>query len=122
MNDQILAERLNSLNPAYAEFLRSDFITETAQNIGVVNEFDVDTTTILENGLTDKQFETNVLDDYKDNTVMYFVTSILLTEHNVRSGAIYGEIEGGEATGLMLSILIASIAILIVGIMVSKIL
>ena len=53
---------------------------------------------------------------------MYFVTSVLLTEQNMRSGAVYGEIEGGEATGLMLSILIASISILIVGIMVSKIL
>lgn len=77
---------------------------------------------VLDNNLTDKEFETKVLDKYKDNDNMYFVSSILLTEHNMRSGAIYGEIEGGEATGLMLSILIASIAILIVGIMVSKIL
>ncbi len=77
---------------------------------------------VFDNNLTVKEFETKVLDNYKDSDNMYFVTSILLTEHNMRSGAIYGEIEGGEATGLMLSILIASIAILIVGIMVSKIL
>lgn len=77
---------------------------------------------IIENGTTDKEFEKNVLDTYRDNMDLYFVTNIVLTESNMRSGAIYGEIEGGEATGLMLSILIASIAILIVGIMVSKIL
>lgn len=77
---------------------------------------------VFENGLTNQDFESNVIDDYKENENMYFISSILLTENNMRSGAIYGEIEGGEATGLMLSILIASIAILIVGIMVSKIL
>jgi len=77
---------------------------------------------VIDSGISEKQFEINVIDDYKSNREMYFVTSILLTENNMRSGAIYGEIEGGEATGLMLSILIASIAILIVGIMVSKIL
>ena len=96
------------------------FTDEEFENISVPVGFHIGG--VLENGLTDKQFETNVLDDYKDNNEMYFVTSIVLTEHNMRSGAIYGEIEGGEATGLMLSILIASIAILIVGIMVSKIL
>lgn len=74
------------------------------------------------NQMTEKDFELVVLDDYKTNDDLYFVTSILLTKNNMRSGAIYGEIEGGAATGLMLSILIASIAILIVGIMVSKIL
>ena len=96
------------------------FTDEEFENISVPVGFHIGG--VLENGLTDKEFETNILNDYKNNIDMYFVTSILLTEHNMRSGAIYGEIEGGEATGLMLSILIASIAILIVGIMVSKIL
>lgn len=77
---------------------------------------------VINNGLSNKDFESLVLDDYRTNDDIYFVTSILLTEMNMRSGAIYGEIEGGEASGLMLSILIASIAILIVAIMVSKIL
>ena len=40
----------------------------------------------------------------------------------MRSGAIYGEIDGGKAMSLGISIMIASIAILIVGIMVSKVL
>lgn len=93
---------------------------EEFENISIPVEFHIGG--VLNNGLTDKDFEENVLNDYKDNDNLYFVTNILLTENNMRSGAIYGEIEGGEATGLMLSILIASIAILIVGIMVSKIL
>ncbi len=76
----------------------------------------------LINGMTDKEFEENVIDDFRDNENLPFVTNIVLTINNMRSGAIYAEIEGGQAMGLGLSLIIASIAILIVGIMVSKIL
>ncbi len=67
-------------------------------------------------------FETNVIDNYQHNDSLPFVTNIVLTHNNMRSGAIYGEIEGGQAMGLVISLGIASIAILIVSIMVSKIL
>ncbi|MFW6319473.1 MAG: FtsX-like permease family protein, partial [Bacillota bacterium] len=49
-----------------------------------------------------------------------FITYMELTENNMRSGAIYTEIEGGQGIGLFLSILIATIGLIIVGIMVSK--
>ncbi|QMS85570.1 ABC transporter permease [Candidatus Xianfuyuplasma coldseepsis] len=73
-------------------------------------------------GMTDQEFTDTVIKDYPGNDNLPFITSIVLTVNNMRSGAIYGEIEGGQVMGLGLSILIASIAILIVGIMVSKVL
>ena len=73
-------------------------------------------------GMTEREFEDEVIDDFRDNNNLPFVTSIVLTVNNMRSGAIYAELEGGQAVGLGLSLVIASIAILIVGIMVSKIL
>lgn len=72
--------------------------------------------------MSKSDFESIVLDNYRDNTNLPFITNIVLTENNMRSGAIYGEIEGGQAMSLGISIMIASIAILIVGIMVSKVL
>jgi len=48
------------------------------------------------------------------------VQSFILTENNLRSGAIYDEISGSYATGLMLSVLISGIGIVIVGLMVKK--
>jgi len=72
--------------------------------------------------VTEKSFKNDVIDHYRDNDEFVYVTNILLTVNNVRSGAIYGEIEGGQAMGLMLSLVIASIALLIVAIMVSKVL
>ncbi|MBU1020679.1 MAG: ABC transporter permease, partial [Firmicutes bacterium] len=72
--------------------------------------------------MSKSDFESSVIDSYRDNENLAFVTNILLTENNMRSGAIYGEIEGGQAMSLGISIMIASIAILIVGIMVSKVL
>ena len=76
----------------------------------------------LTNGTTEDEFEENVINDFRDNDNLPFVTNIVLTVNNMRSGAIYAELEGGEAMGLGLSLIIASIAILIVGIMVSKVL
>lgn len=67
-------------------------------------------------------FKDDVVDTYRDNEDLSFLTNIVFTQNNMRSGAIYGEIEGGQAMGLGLSLIIASIALLIVGIMVSKVL
>ncbi len=49
-----------------------------------------------------------------------FVTMVIMTENNPRSGAIYAELDGSQAMGLFLSIAIASIGMIIVGIMVAK--
>jgi len=76
----------------------------------------------LVSGMTKQEFEEEVIDDFRNNDNLPFVTNIVLTVNNMRSGAIYAEIQGGQAMGLGLSLIIASIAILIVGIMVSKIL
>lgn len=51
-----------------------------------------------------------------------FVINTSLTSQTIRSGAIYDEIAGSEAIGLILSLVIASIAVLIVAIMVSRML
>ncbi len=51
-----------------------------------------------------------------------FVMNTALTSSTIRSGAIYDEIAGSEAIGLILSLVIASIAVLIVAIMVSRML
>lgn len=72
--------------------------------------------------ITQEEFESTVIDTYREYNQLNFITSIIKTENNMRSGAIYGEIEGGQAMGLGLSLVIASIALLIVSIMVSKVL
>ncbi len=77
---------------------------------------------VFENGYTSDEFEKNVMDDYRDQESLGFITNIVLTLNNMRSGAIYAELEGGQATNIFLSLLIASIALMIVGIMVSRVL
>ncbi|PAT01162.1 hypothetical protein CI105_07920 [Candidatus Izimaplasma bacterium ZiA1] len=72
---------------------------------------------------TEESFKTEVIDKYYNiESINTFVTNMIQTKNNMRSGAIYGEIEGGQVTGLGLSVLIIAIGILIVAIMVSKIL
>lgn len=51
-----------------------------------------------------------------------FVLSIALTQNTLRSGAIYDEIAGAEAMSLVISLVIAGIAVIIVAIMVSRML
>lgn len=51
-----------------------------------------------------------------------FILNIALTENTMRSGAIYEELRGGEAMGLLMSLIIASMAIFVVGLMISRIL
>lgn len=74
------------------------------------------------NGMDIETFEEDVIDKYKDIDSLDFVTNILLTENNTRSGAIYAELTGGRAYGILMSLLIASIGLMIVGIMVSRVL
>ena len=74
------------------------------------------------NDMNDDLFEQNVIDDYNDQENLDYVTRIVLTINNVRSGAIYAELSGGRAYTIMLSLMIAAIALMIVGIMVSRVL
>ncbi len=50
----------------------------------------------------------------------YGILHMSLTEHNIRSGAVYTEIQASYASGLFISILIAFIGIVIVGLMMKK--
>lgn len=114
-----------------ALFSSNFIIDNTSQTLGLLTDSEFENLSEhvgfeiagdLLNGLTEDEFEENVINDFRDNDNLPFVTSIVLTVNNLRSGAIYAEIEGGQVMGLGLSLIIASIAILIVGIMVSKIL
>jgi len=77
---------------------------------------------VFKSNMNNDFFEKNVIDNYKNQDDLDFITNILLTENNTRSGAIYAELSGGRAYGIFLSLLIASIALMIVGIMVSRVL
>lgn len=67
-------------------------------------------------------FEKDVIDTYRDDDDLNYVTNIMLTINNMRSGAIYAELAGGRAQSVVLSLLISTIALMIVGIMVSRVL
>lgn len=67
------------------------------------------------------EFQEKVIDEYKDNPIDV-VSSITLTKNQLRSGAIYEEISGGQATMLGLSLFIALIAVIIVAIITFRIL
>jgi putative ABC transport system permease protein len=110
----------------------ADFILDNkTQTVGMVSnqEFEnldeavsFEIAGVFENDMTNEKFETDIMDDYKNHDDLSFVTKIVLTENNVRSGGIYADLEGGRAYSIMLSLLIASIALMIVGIMVSRVL
>jgi putative ABC transport system permease protein len=59
---------------------------------------------------------------YFNNHNLPFVLSIALTTNTMRSGAIYDEIAGAEALGLIISLVIASTAVIIVALMISRML
>jgi putative ABC transport system permease protein len=68
---------------------------------------------------------TNLVDtsSYFDQTnTLDFILNISLTKNTIRSGAIYDELAGGQAMGIVMSVIIASMAIFIVSIMVSRML
>lgn len=67
--------------------------------------------------LTDSEIDTAY-----DKDKLPFVTQIIRTDTNMRSGAIYDELTQGRVTGLVLSIFIATIAVIIVSIMISNLL
>lgn len=67
-------------------------------------------------------FKKEVEDSYKDNEKLKFIINIVDTKNQMRSGAIYEELRTGRAATLGISIIIAAIAVMIVGILVAKIL
>lgn len=69
-----------------------------------------------------ESFSENVDKKYRDNKELSFITNLTETEGNMRSGGIYGEVKSGKAAAAGLSVMIASIAIVIVAIIVYKIL
>ena len=77
---------------------------------------------VYTNGYTDSQFKSDVIDTYQSHDNLKFISSVSLTINNMRSGGIYSDIRGGRAQGLLMSIIIASMGLMIVGIMVSRVL
>ncbi len=55
-----------------------------------------------------------------DETITATVLEMVHTEHNMRSGAVYTELEASEATMLFLSVFLAGIGIVIITIVVAK--
>ncbi|MBP1745025.1 MAG: hypothetical protein H6Q58_2003 [Firmicutes bacterium] len=102
------------------------------------NTFNVDTGLQVLVLMTDREYEdidakegfrlsgTNLtdseIDTAYDKDKLPFVTQIIRTATNMRSGAIYDELTQGRVTGLVLSIFIAAIAVIIVSIMISNLL
>ena len=74
------------------------------------------------NGYNDNIFKTNVINTYHDNNNLSFISNIAVTKNVIRSGGMYSDIYGGKAEAIMLSIIISTIGLMIVGIMVSRIL
>jgi putative ABC transport system permease protein len=77
---------------------------------------------VLQEGYTKEAFQEEVIEDFRNVEDLDFISLVVLTENNMRSGAIYAELEGGKGTTIVLSLLIASIALMIVGVLVSRIL
>lgn len=66
--------------------------------------------------------DTEELDTSFDRAALPFVTHIAATENTARSGAVYGELNEGKTMSLGLSVFIASIAVIIVSIMIFNLL
>lgn len=75
-----------------------------------------------DSGYTKAQFKTDVILTYRTDTDLSFITNIVMTANNLRSGGVYADMAGGKAESIGVSMLISLIALMIVGIMVSKIL
>ncbi|MEG0295743.1 MAG: ABC transporter permease [Clostridium sp.] len=69
-----------------------------------------------------ERFNAEVKDTYSDKKDLSFITNITETKANMKSGLIQTEVLSGKAASIGLSIMVASIAILIVAIIVYKIL
>lgn len=70
----------------------------------------------------EKDFNNNVIEKYKDYKDLDFISNIVMTKNQMRSGVIYDEIKGGKAMSLGLSLIIALIAIMITAIIIYKVL
>jgi putative ABC transport system permease protein len=102
------------------------------------NTFNVDTGLQVLVLLTDREYEDisakesfrlsginltgSEIDTAYDKDKLPFVTQIITTATNMRSGAIYDELSQGRVTGLGIGIFIAAIAVIIVSIMMSNLL
>ncbi|MGL4798918.1 MAG: FtsX-like permease family protein [Cellulosilyticaceae bacterium] len=72
--------------------------------------------------ISSKDFKAQVIDDVKDQEKLKFITAVVHTQNQMRSGAIYEELKMGKAATLGICILISSLAVMIVGILISKLL
>lgn len=109
----------------------SDFILDNAtQTVGLLTDEEFENLEesvlfeiagVFSGDMDDEAFDKKVIEDYRDKD-LDFISNIVLTVNNTRSGAIYAELSGGRAYTIFLSLLIASIALMIVGIMVSRVL
>ncbi|WP_092926586.1 ABC transporter permease [Romboutsia hominis] len=61
-----------------------------------------------------KNFNEDIIKTYKDKNDLKYITSIVLTKNQMKSGAIYEEIKGGQAMTIGISVSISTIAVLIV--------
>jgi len=67
-------------------------------------------------------FKSQVIDTIYDQPELDFVLSVVLTENQMRSGAIYDELKGGRVFSLGFSIIIAGITMVMVSLLVHRIL
>lgn len=75
----------------------------------------------LQKGETRSDFTENVIDTVSDHPHLSFILSVVMTQNQMRSGAIFDELRGGRIFSLGFSVIIASISILIVSLLVHKI-
>lgn len=69
-----------------------------------------------------EDFKTKVIDTVSDHPELDFILTVVLTENQMRSGAIYDELKGGRVFSLGFSIIIAVIAMVMVTLLVHRIL
>ncbi|WP_373601585.1 ABC transporter permease [Paraclostridium bifermentans] len=102
----------------------SDFVIDNSKiTIGLVNDKEYENIEAKEDfylsgEAKDNKDLDNFTDDvtktYKDNDDLDFITNITLTKNQMRSGAIYEELKGGQAMTIGISVIISTIAVLIV--------
>ena len=74
------------------------------------------------NGEELKGFKEEVIDDLTHHDSLEFITTIIETKNQMRSGMIYEELKMGRAMTLGLSMIISSITVMIVAILMAKLL
>ncbi|SHE99627.1 ABC transporter permease [Alkalibacter saccharofermentans] len=76
----------------------------------------------ISDGMDSVEFREKISERISDHEELNFALGAVLTENQLRSGAIFDELRGGKVFTLGLSIMIASIAIVIAAIIIFKIL